>query len=98
MKSESDLRHNNSDNGNMHEDYKKMPAAAACVSQHVASPVHKILQQRQQQSNTVFGVCIVQIKPQLEKLLNIPRGGLIKEVQLTEDLIELFAKYLPQGI
>ena len=46
-----------------------------------------------QLESTLFGVCIIQIKPQLEKLLNIPADSLTKEIQLTQDLLELFIKY-----
>ena len=46
-----------------------------------------------QLSSTMFGVCIIQIKPQLEKVLNIPAGGLTKEIELTQNLMELFVKY-----
>ncbi|KAJ3387389.1 hypothetical protein HDU92_001967 [Lobulomyces angularis] len=41
----------------------------------------------------MFGILIVQIKPQLEKLLKIPNDSLTKEIQLTQDLMELFIKY-----
>mmetsp|Transcript_18832 Transcript_18832/g.43417 ORF Transcript_18832/g.43417 Transcript_18832/m.43417 type:complete len:1039 (+) Transcript_18832:107-3223(+) len=46
-----------------------------------------------QLESSVLGVCIVQIKPQLEKLLGLPRDSLTKEMKLTEDLTELFVKY-----
>merc|ERR1712137_571668 len=46
-----------------------------------------------QLESTMFGVCIIQIKPQLEKLLNIPNDSLTKEIQLTQDLLELFIQY-----
>jgi len=46
-----------------------------------------------QLSSTMFGVCVIQIKPQLEKVLNIPAGGLTKEIELTQNLMELFFKY-----
>eukprot|EP00012_Vannella_robusta_P013716 CAMPEP_0206209744 /NCGR_PEP_ID=MMETSP0166-20121206/17093_1 /ASSEMBLY_ACC=CAM_ASM_000260 /TAXON_ID=95228 /ORGANISM="Vannella robusta, Strain DIVA3 518/3/11/1/6" /LENGTH=500 /DNA_ID=CAMNT_0053631203 /DNA_START=92 /DNA_END=1594 /DNA_ORIENTATION=+ len=46
-----------------------------------------------QLESTMFGVCIIQIKPQLEKLLNIPNDSLTKEIQLTQDLLELFIEY-----
>ncbi|KAL3937890.1 MAG: hypothetical protein SGBAC_007088 [Bacillariaceae sp.] len=48
---------------------------------------------KMQLESSVFGVCIVQIKPQLEKLLNLPEGALTKEIQLTQDLMTLFADY-----
>lgn len=46
-----------------------------------------------QLESTLFGVCVVQIKPQLEKLLNLPDDSLTKEIRLTQDLLELFIKY-----
>jgi hypothetical protein len=46
-----------------------------------------------QLESTLFGVCIVQIKPQLEKLLNLPYDALTKEIQLTQDLMNLFIQY-----
>jgi len=41
----------------------------------------------------MFGVLVIQIKPQLEKLLRLPFDSLTKEIQLTQDLMELFVKY-----
>ncbi len=35
-------------------------------------------------SSTLFGVCVLQIKPQLEKLLNLPNDALTKEIALTQ--------------
>lgn len=46
-----------------------------------------------QLASTVFGVAVLQIKPQLEKLLKLPADSLIKEIKLSEDLLELFLKY-----
>jgi len=46
-----------------------------------------------QLSSTLFGVVVVQIKPQLEKVLKLPPDSLTKEIQLSEDLLELFIKY-----
>eukprot|EP01061_Rhynchopus_euleeides_P028827 TRINITY_DN469_c0_g2_i5.p1 TRINITY_DN469_c0_g2~~TRINITY_DN469_c0_g2_i5.p1 ORF type:complete len:929 (+),score=475.37 TRINITY_DN469_c0_g2_i5:57-2843(+) len=42
---------------------------------------------------TLFGVCVIQIKPQLEKVLNLPADSLTKEIRLTQDLLELFIEY-----
>lgn len=44
-------------------------------------------------SSSVFGVCVVQIKPQLEVLLGLPDESLTKEVELTQDLMKLFVNY-----
>ena len=36
---------------------------------------------------------MIQIKPQLERLLNLPDDSLTKEIELTQQLISLFIKY-----
>ncbi len=46
-----------------------------------------------QLESTLFGVCVIQIKPQLERVLNLPPDSLTKEIQLTQDLMELFLTY-----
>ncbi|CAE7681767.1 sas6 [Symbiodinium pilosum] len=46
-----------------------------------------------QLESTLFGVAVVQIKPQLEKLLNLAVDSLTKEIKLTQDIMELFLKY-----
>eukprot|EP00931_Biecheleriopsis_adriatica_P036494 TRINITY_DN21019_c1_g1_i3.p1 TRINITY_DN21019_c1_g1~~TRINITY_DN21019_c1_g1_i3.p1 ORF type:complete len:906 (-),score=179.70 TRINITY_DN21019_c1_g1_i3:176-2893(-) len=46
-----------------------------------------------QLSSTLFAMCIIQIKPQLERVLNLPADSLTKQIQLTQDLMELFIKY-----
>ena len=46
-----------------------------------------------QLESSVFGVCVIQLKPQLEDLLSLPRGSLTKEMQLTQDLLALFIDY-----
>ena len=46
-----------------------------------------------QMQSTLFGVCVIQIKPQLEKVLNLPADSLTKEIELTENLMDLFIKY-----
>jgi hypothetical protein len=48
---------------------------------------------RFQLESSVFGVCVVQIKPQLERLLNLPDGALTKEIELTQSLMSLFVDY-----
>jgi len=48
---------------------------------------------RQQLSSSVFGIMIIQLKPQLEILLNLPEDSLTKEVKLTQSLLELFIEY-----
>merc|ERR1712038_371313 len=44
-------------------------------------------------ASSVFGVCIVQLKPQLEILLGLPEKSLTKEIRLTQDLLSLFIDY-----
>jgi len=46
-----------------------------------------------QLESTLFGVCVIQIKPQLERLLNLPPDALTKEIQLAQDLQTLFIEY-----
>ncbi|KAJ3085968.1 hypothetical protein HK100_008850, partial [Physocladia obscura] len=46
-----------------------------------------------QLESTLFGILIIQIKPQLEKLLNLPHDSLTKEIQLTQDIMDMFLQY-----
>ena len=46
-----------------------------------------------QLESTLFAVCVIQIKPQLEKLLKLPDDSLTKEIRLTQDILELLMKY-----
>jgi hypothetical protein len=46
-----------------------------------------------QLESSVFGVCVIQMKPQLESLLGLPNDALTKEMQLTQDLMKLFVEY-----
>ena len=46
-----------------------------------------------QLESSVFGVCVIQLKPQLERLLRLPDGALTKEIELTQDLMSLFVEY-----
>merc|ERR1719487_2545577 len=46
-----------------------------------------------QLESTLFGILVVQIKPQLEKVLNLPDDSLTKEIKLTQELMQLFIKY-----
>ncbi len=46
-----------------------------------------------QLESTLFGVCVIQIKPQLEKLLKLEPDSLTKEIKLTQDLLGLFIEY-----
>ena len=46
-----------------------------------------------QLESTLFAVCVIQIKPQLEALLKLPPDSLTKEIKLTQDLMNLFIDY-----
>mmetsp|Transcript_21314 Transcript_21314/g.66852 ORF Transcript_21314/g.66852 Transcript_21314/m.66852 type:complete len:916 (+) Transcript_21314:156-2903(+) len=46
-----------------------------------------------QLASTLFAVLVVQLKPQVEKVLNLDPGALTKEIQLTETLMDLFIEY-----
>lgn len=46
-----------------------------------------------QLESSVLGICIIQLKPQLEKLLGLPDDALTKEVKLTQNLLSLFIDY-----
>eukprot|EP00808_Paulinella_micropora_P009122 g83100.t1 len=46
-----------------------------------------------QLESTLFGLCVIQIKPQLEKLLHLDNTSLTKERRLTHELLKLFIKY-----
>jgi len=46
-----------------------------------------------QLESSVFGVAVIQIKPQLEALLGLAEDSLAKEIKLTEDLMELFVTH-----
>jgi hypothetical protein len=46
---------------------------------------------------TLFGILVIQIKPQLEKVLNLPPNSLQKEIALTRDLMEMFIDYQIPG-
>merc|ERR1739844_400449 len=44
-------------------------------------------------SSSVFGICVIQLKPQLEMLLGLPEKSLTKEIRLTQSLLSLFIDY-----
>jgi len=46
-----------------------------------------------QLSSTLFSILIVQIKPMLERVLNLPPHSLTKEFALTQDLMRLLVEY-----
>jgi len=46
-----------------------------------------------QLEGSVFAVCCIRLKPQLEALLRLPSNALTKEIQLMQDLMSLFVDY-----
>ncbi len=46
-----------------------------------------------QLESTMFGICVIQIKPQLEKVLKLTPDSLTKEIKLNQDLMDLFINY-----
>ena len=46
-----------------------------------------------QLAGTLTAVAVIQIKPHLEQLLNLPEGSLTKEISLTQDVIKLLVEY-----
>ena len=46
-----------------------------------------------QMEATLFAICLIQIKPQVEAVLNLPENSLTKEIELATRLSELFTKY-----
>lgn len=69
-------------------EFKHAVSSLSPEQQHFASSFRSM-----QLDSSVVGVCVVQIKPQLEKLLGLPPHALTKEMKLTEDLTELFVEY-----
>merc|ERR1712000_585899 len=46
-----------------------------------------------QLEGSMFALVVVDVKPQLERLLQLPAGALTREIKLTQELCELFVKY-----
>ena len=46
-----------------------------------------------QLASSLFGVLVVQLKPQVEAVLGLEPGALTKEIALTEQLMEFFMQY-----
>lgn len=46
-----------------------------------------------QLESSVLGICVVQLKPQLEAVLALPPDSLTKEIRLTQDILSLFIDY-----
>lgn len=41
-----------------------------------------------QLSSTLFGICVLPINPQIEKVLSVPPNTLAKEIRLNKDILE----------
>ena len=70
------------------KEFKDAIASLSSEQQQFAEAFRKL-----QLQSTLFGVCVIQIKPQMEKVLNLPPDSLTKEIELTENLMEMFIKY-----
>jgi len=46
-----------------------------------------------QLESSMFALLVIQIKPQMELLLNLPPSSLTKQIRLTQDLMEMFIQY-----
>jgi hypothetical protein len=46
-----------------------------------------------QLESSVLGICVIQLKPQLEAVLALPADSLTKEIRLTQDILSLFIDY-----
>merc|ERR1719162_2378146 len=46
-----------------------------------------------QLESTLFGVLVIQVRPQLERVLNLPGDALMKDIKLTQNLMDLFITY-----
>jgi hypothetical protein len=70
------------------KEFKDAIASLSPVQQRFAKAFRSM-----QLESSVFGICVVQLKPQLERLLNLPPDSLQKEIKLTQSLLELFIEY-----
>ena len=46
-----------------------------------------------QLESTLFCLCVIEVKPQLERLLRLPQDALTKHIKLTQDLLDLFIEH-----
>merc|ERR1719191_190489 len=46
-----------------------------------------------QLASSLFGILVVQVKPQLEAVLNLPAGSLTKEIELSSQLMDFLQTY-----
>lgn len=70
------------------KEFKDAIASLSPVQQRFAKAFRSM-----QLESSVFGICVVQLKPQLERLLYLPPDSLQKEIKLTQNLLELFIEY-----
>ena len=78
-------------------DVETIPSAgefkAATVSISPEQQAFAKMYRGMQLASTLFAVCVIQIKPQMERVLKLTSEALTKEIQLTQDLLELFIQY-----
>lgn len=70
------------------KEFRRAISSLSPTQQQFAEAIREL-----QMSNTLFGVMILPIKSQLEKVLNLPPNSLSKEIALTENLLKLFIDY-----
>ena len=70
------------------EEFKDSIASLSPEQRRFASAIREM-----QLESSVFAVCVVQLKPQLEVLLGLDNDALTKEIKLTQDLLSLFIDY-----
>jgi hypothetical protein len=70
------------------KEFKDAIASLSPVQQSFAKAFRSM-----QLESSVFGICVIQLKPQLERLLGLPPDSLQKEVKLTQNILELFIEY-----
>lgn len=78
-------------------DLETIPSAgefkAATISISPEQQAFAKMYRSMQLSSTLFGVCVIQIKPALERVLNLEEDSLTKEIALTQELMEMFIKF-----
>ena len=70
------------------KEFRKQVSSLSPEQQAFAKAYRKM-----QLSGTLFAVAIVQIKPNLERLLNLHSGSLTKEVKMCQELMTLFIQH-----
>ena len=70
------------------KEFKRQISSLSMEQQEFAQAYRKM-----QLSGSLFTIAVVQIKPNLERLLKLPQNALTKEIKLCQDLMELFVEY-----